>query len=113
MPKSTKRDTAIEYLTHFCNGDINGVESTLGPAFSLTGPLFEFRSRAEYISSLRNDPPEPATLELIHVSESSDTVLVYYAYGKSTGTITIAQLFKFKGDKIVNTLLVFDSAKAS
>lgn len=110
---TTKRHIAIEYLNCFCKGDIEGIESLLDPEFSLKGPLFEFDSRADYISSLRTDPPDAATLDLIHVSESDSVVSIFYTYRKTSVTTTVAQLFRFEDDKIKQTLLVFDSGSVA
>ena len=45
---------------------------------------------------------------LLSVTESGDSVSIYWDYQKSIGAITIAQLFKFKNQKISEILLVFD-----
>lgn len=105
----SNRDIAVEYVHQFCNANIDGVEANLASNFQLRGPLFEFDSRNAYIASLRENPPEPAAYEILDVSESENTVSVYYSYEKSTGSIIIAQLFRFNGGKICETLLVFDS----
>jgi len=106
----SSRDVAIEYLNRFCGGDIDAIEATLDADFSLSGPLFQFESRAAYIACLREDPPELAEIEILDVSEGENTVSIYYLYKKPTGTITVAQLFKFRAGRIAETLLVFDSA---
>ena len=97
-----------EYLDHFCRGDIDGVESTLADEFHLRGPLFEFDSREAYIQSLRDSPLEKASYRLLEISQGDDTVSVFYEYRKSSSSNLVAQFFRIKENKIVDTLLVFD-----
>jgi len=104
------RDIALEYLNQFCKGNIDGVEATLASDFHLKGPLFEFNSRGAYIASLRENPPDPAVYKMLDMSDGENTVSVFYSYEKSTGSNIIAQLFRFNGGKICETLLVFDRA---
>lgn len=106
----TKREIALEYLNRFCRGDIDGVKVMLTTDFRLRGPLFEFDSRDEYIESLQESPILPTGHEILDITEGSSSVSIFYAYQKSSGTVIIAQLFKFKNDKIAETLIVFDSA---
>ena len=102
------RDVAVTFLRCFCDGDIDGVAATLSDDFSLEGPLFRFDSRDAYLARLKKDPPEPCPFRVISISETADTVAVFYDYEKRSGTVTIAQLFKLDGDKIVEIRLVFD-----
>ena len=61
-----------------------------------------------HMDSLKNDPPEKCGYRVLSVTESENSVSIYYNYEKSGGAITIAQLFKFKNQKISEVLLVFD-----
>lgn len=102
------RSIVDEYLDHFCDGNIDGVESTLAVDFRLRGPLFKFDSREAYIQSLRDEPLEKATYRILQTSQGDGTVSVFYEYTKSSGSNVIAQFFRIKEDLIVETLLVFD-----
>ena len=106
----TNQTIAFAYLAAFCAGDVAGVEATLADEFSLKGPLFSFNSKQEYLASLRRDLSPAARFEPIEVFASGDAVAVFYAYIKPHARNTIAQLFRFRGGKIAEILLVFDSA---
>ena len=62
-----------------------------------------------YLATLRNDPPDASPYEVLSVTESDDGVAVFYDYGKADGALTIAQLFRFKDNLIVEMRLVFDT----
>ena len=72
------------------------------------GPLYQFSSRDTYLDSLRDDPLEKCSHQVLSITENDDSVSVYYNYEKSERVITIAQLFRFKNGKISELLLVFD-----
>ncbi len=103
------RDIVLKYLKCFCGGDIDGMQTLLTEDCCLTGPLYRFNSRDEYIQSLQKDPPEPAACEIIEIVEGAAGILILYRYEKSTGPLTIAQFFRLKDNQIRETLLVFDS----
>ena len=102
------RTIVNEYLDHFCDANIDGVASTLAERFRLRGPLFEFDSREAYIQSLRENPLERASYRILATSQDDDTVSVFYEYTKASGSNVIAQFFRTRENKIVETLLVFD-----
>ena len=102
------QELAIEFVKQFCAGDVEGLAPLLADELKLKGPLFQFGSRDAYLDSLRQDPLEKGSYRLLSVAESDDGVSIFYEYGKSDGAITIAQLFKFKDQKIGEILLVFD-----
>jgi hypothetical protein len=102
------RDVAMEFLRCFCAGDINGLVPLLAEDLQFKGPFYQFSSSDAYLDSLKNDPPEKCGYRVFSVMESGDSVSIYYDYEKSDGSITIAQLFTFKNQKIREILLVFD-----
>jgi hypothetical protein len=102
------REVAMEFLKCFCAGDINGLVPLLAEDLQFTGPFHHFSSSNAYLDSLKNDPPEKCGYRVLSVTESGDSVSIYYDYEKSDGAITIAQLFTFKNQKIREILLVFD-----
>jgi hypothetical protein len=103
-----KRDLAMAFIRRFCSGDIDGVASLLAEDLQFSGPFQHFDSRAAYVDTLRNDPPEACGYRVLSLTENEDSVAVFYDYVKSKTTLTIAQLFRFKGQEISNILLVFD-----
>lgn len=104
----TNRQVAIEFLRCFCAGDLDGLASLLADDLQFNGPFHQFRSRAAYLDSLKKDPPEQCGYRVLSVTEGDDSVSVYYSYEKSDRSLTIAQLFRFKDQKICEILLVFD-----
>lgn len=46
---------------------------------------------------------------MLSVTEAEDCVSFYYDYEKASSKLTVAQLFRFKNQKICGLLLVFDT----
>ena len=103
-----KREVVLEFLSCFCNGDIDALEPLLAEDLRFTGPFHRFDCRDAYIGSLKEDPPEKTGYRVLSLAESGDDVCVFYDYEKSDQSVTIAQLCKFKDRKIGEILLVFD-----
>ena len=103
-----KRKLALDFVRQFCAGDIDGLSSTLSEDCRFSGPFHEFASKDAYIDYLRKDPVEKCGYTVLSVSENDDSVSIFYDYKKPKRVLTIAQLFKFKGQKISEILLVFD-----
>ena len=72
----TNRDIVLEYLTCFYEGDISGVTAVLVLDFQLTGPLYTFQFRDEYIQSLWEDPPKPSLYKILEIAESEAGISV-------------------------------------
>lgn len=104
----TNREVAMEYLRCFCAGDIDGLEPLLAADLSFNGTFHEYRSREAYVGSLRLAPPEECRFEVLSVTESGDSVAVFYNYRKPDRIMTIAQWFKIQSGQIEDVLLVFD-----
>lgn len=104
----TKQEIAQEYLKCFCEGNVSGLIPLLAPQLQFNGTFYNYNSAAEYLNSLRNDPPEKCTYTVLSITENDDSVAVFYEYGKPGGAIKIAQLFKIKNQKIKEILLIFD-----
>jgi len=106
-----RRGIALKFIDIFCAGDIQGLEPLLAKDLHFNGPLFQFRSRKDYLQVLSNNPPEKCSYHILSVTENTNRVSVYYRYEKTSGAIIIAQLFTFKGQYISEILLVFDTKK--
>ncbi len=102
------RERALSFIKRFCGGDVERLAPLLSSDLKLVGPLFQFESRDAYLAALRADPPEEGDVRLLSVSEADDQVSIFYEYRRSGGAVTVAQLFKFKHEKISEILLVFD-----
>ena len=86
------RDRALDFLKHFCAGDVDALAALLADDLQFTGPLFQFNSRAAYLKSLRDDPSEPCGYRILSVTDSDDSVAVFYDYEKPSGTLAPSQL---------------------
>jgi hypothetical protein len=104
----TNREVAMEYLKRFCAGDVSGLEPLLSSELQFSGTFHRYRSGAEYLNSLRNDPPQKCAYEVLSVTENGDSVAIFYDYEKPDRVMKIAQLFKIRNKQIYEVLLVFD-----
>ena len=102
----TPRERALEFVRRFAAGEVDRLESLLAEDLLLTGPFLQVDSRAAYLEALRRDPPENCGLRVLSVTDESDTVAVFYEYQKRDTTVTVAQLFRFRGDQISEIVLV-------
>lgn len=105
----TKVAIAKEFIDRFCSGSVEKLKELLLENLHFQGTLFKFSSRSDYLESLRTDPPKSSDYRILSITENEEDVSIYYEYGKEGGFLTIAQLFRFEGDKISEILLVFDS----
>jgi hypothetical protein len=101
---------ALQFVSSFSSGDVDGLGLLITDDFHLKGPLFEFASKQAYLDSLAHGGLERAGHRVISATETDDSVSVYYEYLKADGTITIAQLFTFRDGLIADSLVVFDTA---
>lgn len=108
MTTMNNREIALEFVTAFCAGDVDALTPLLTDNLQFRGPFFKFGSAEAYLDVLKSGTLEPSECRLISVTEGGDRVSVYYDYQKSDATITIAQLFTFRDQKISEILLVFD-----
>ena len=102
------RDVALEFVKCFCSGDVKALVPLLAADLQLIGPLYQFNSADAYVDSLENDPPEQCGYRVLSITENEDSVSIYYDYERNEREITIAQLFKFKNQQIIEMRLVFD-----
>ena len=109
---STNHEIVMQYMDCYCAGDIDGIEPLLAGELVFSGPLHTFESARQYLDSLRADPPEKSHDEILSVTESDDTVALFYVYHKPDRARLIAQMFKSSAEKITAMLLVFDSNDA-
>ena len=107
------REWAVEFVRRFAAGDIDGLEPLLAQDLQLAGPYLQVKSRAAYLEALRSEPPEPCGVRVLSVTDNGDTVAVFYEYEKRDRTLTIAQLFRFSGQRISEIRLVFDGRESA
>ena len=101
--------TTLDFLTYFCNSDINRISDLLDDKFHFKGPFIEFDSKESYITSLEENPPINCQIEVQKIFTEGDEVGVFYIFNKENINTPMAQYFKFNKNKIMETLLVFDS----
>jgi hypothetical protein len=105
----THCEQALAFLSHFCAGDVDALAPLLAGDLRFTGPLFTFDSREAYLESLRASPPDRSGYRILNVTESEDSVAVFYEYEKPDQLLAVAQLFRFKEGQIAEISLVFDT----
>lgn len=109
----TKRDIALVYLSCFCAGDIEGLVPLLAEDLCFRGTLHTFQSATDYLDSLRDNPPVVCDFTVVSITENRDSVAMFYELTKPNHPLSVAQLFRFREDKICEVLLIFDSRDAS
>jgi len=95
---------AKSFVTNFCEGSIAGVGAVLASDFRLSGPLFSFESKSEYLESLSGNLQADTNAEIISILGTDTETSVFFRYHNTI----IGQLFKCRNGKIFETLLVFD-----
>ena len=101
------KSLAISFVKYFCNADLAGIDLLLSTQFKLTGPLYEFNSKQDYLESLEGSlDPDPESV-ILSVTGNEDESAAFYTYKDNV----IGQLFRCQEGKIFETLLVFDADK--
>ena len=104
-------DLALQYIDIvFGKEDIDRLTNLLADQFSFQGPFFKFDSAADYINSLKADPPEGFGYTMISTFEDETSACLVYKFSKPGIDTPMAQLFETDNGKISKILLVFDSA---
>jgi hypothetical protein len=105
----SSRQRALAFVQRFAAGDVDGLALLLAEDVRVVGPRLDVASRADYLAALRGDPPHPADARVLSVTDHGDTVAVFWAYEKPERAVTVAQLFRFRGARIAEMHLVFDT----
>ncbi|MGD9385105.1 MAG: nuclear transport factor 2 family protein [Thioalkalispiraceae bacterium] len=74
------------------------------------GPWYEFNSAAEYIDSLKKDPPADFNYTLIDAFEGDNSACLVYQFKKKGISTPMTQVFEVMKGKISKILLIFDTA---
>ena len=107
------RDLAIEHLRCFCAGDIDGLEPLQASDLNFTGAFHTYTSAWAYLDSLGSDPPEKCECNILSVTESANSVALFYEYQKPDCVMRLAQLFDFQRHKIKKIILIFDGRRVA
>lgn len=108
MNSMTPKELGLAFIARFCAGDVEGLEEILCEQLRFSGPFLQATSRAAYLASLAQGPPEPAEYRILSVTESGSEASIFYEYIKPEGRGIIAQWWRAEGGCIAETRLVFD-----
>ena len=107
--KTLNQQIALDFLQHFCQGNIQELSKLLDEDFSFRGPFIELNSKEDYIASLTEDPPKDFGIEILTSFEEENEVGLFYTFSKPNVSTPMAQYFKFNDGKISESLLIFDA----
>ena len=93
----------------FAAGNVDGLALLLAENVRVLGPYLDVASRADYLAALQGDPPQPAGARILSVTGDGGAVAVFWEYQKPERAVTVAHLFRFRGARIAEMLLVFDT----
>ena len=100
---------ALDFVTAFCEGRLDDLSQWLADDLHFHGPMLECSGREAYLEALRKSPPEPAPYRIVTVTKNPHQVCVVYEYENPKGTLTIAQVFAFENNRIVDIRVIFDT----
>ena len=94
-------DLARRYMEIFFSGsDLEALYPLFADDLVFEGPFYTFDSAEAYLDSLRNDPPEDMTYELVASFESASSACLIYQFSKPGVQTPIAQLFEIEDQKM-------------
>ena len=103
-------DIALRYMEiFFASGDMDALRPLLADDFRFEGPFYTYDSADDYISALKEDPPEGFAYTLINAFESASSACLIFEFTKPGIRIPMAQIFEIKENKISRALLIFDT----
>ena len=91
--------------------DLDELYAIFGQEFRFDGPFYSFESASRYVESLKADPPVGCAYELCKAFEDGNVVNLIYDFIKDDIRTPMSQLFEIRDNRIVNILLIFDTAK--
>ena len=104
-------ELALRYMEiFFPGGDPDAMADIFAENLVFEGPFKKFDNSADYIASLKADPPIGCEYKLIRAFEAGDSVNLVYDFIRGEIRTPMLQLFELKGGKIVRILLVFDTS---
>ncbi|MCG8361733.1 MAG: nuclear transport factor 2 family protein [Pseudanabaenales cyanobacterium] len=103
-------DLAQKYMEIFFSGrDIADLSHLFSTDFTFSGPFYEFDSAADYLNSLKSDPPKNLHYKVIRAFENESLACLVYQFSKPGINIPMAQMFEVSNGKISKILLIFDT----
>jgi hypothetical protein len=104
----TRREIALDCLHCFGDADIEGLGKWLADDLRFRGPFLSVDRAFDYLETLRQGGLKPAPVRVLSVTEGDDEVALFYEYGRGVEPLKVAQLFRFRAQKVDQILLVFD-----
>ncbi len=108
-----KRELALKFIERFCAGDVESLAPLLAADLRFRGPLLRCGSAKTYLKRLRADPPERCGYRVLDVTEEDSSVSVLWVYEKPVRAVTMAQVFRVRGGRIGEIVLVFEPGAAA
>jgi len=106
----TPLNLANRYMEVFYGGEpIESLSEIFSEEFSFKGPFHEFNTSAEYIESLKSDPPVGLEYKIIAAYENEKSACLVYQFSKSGMSTIMSQIFEVANGKISKIILVFDT----
>lgn len=71
---------------------------------------YQLNSAKEYIELLKINEPKPFSFSLLYSFENTDSATLVYYFSQENIRAYMSQTFEVKGEKIISTILIYDSA---
>ena len=106
----TPLELANRYMEVFYGEEpIESLGGIFSEEFSFKGPFHEFNTSAEYIESLKLDPPAGLEYKIIEAYENEKSACLLYQFSKPGMSTMMSQMFEASNGKISKIILVFDT----
>jgi hypothetical protein len=93
----------------FSGGDLEELIHLFAEDLKFSGPYYEFDSAADYVESLRSDPPAGFEYEMIRSFEDDSSACLVYRFSKPGVSTMMAQFFEIREGRIGRIVLIFDT----
>ena len=107
----TPLELALRYMDIFFSGrDLARLHDILAADLRFRGPFHRFETARDYVESLVASPPVQCSYHMLHTFEHERHAQLTYEFIKPGVRTPMAQLFETRDARIVEMVLVFDSA---
>ncbi|MEW8506086.1 MAG: hypothetical protein AB2598_05240 [Candidatus Thiodiazotropha sp.] len=101
-----------KYMSCFFGEEpIENMRELLAHDLEFYGPFYEFGSADAYLESLRENPPEEMSYEILKEYSDSNSCCLIYRFKKEDLETVMSQTFEARDNKISKILLIFDTSK--
>lgn len=88
---------------------IDSLSDIFAEEFSFNGSFHEFSTSAEYIESLKSNPPVGLEYKIIQAYQNEKSACLVYQFCKAGISTIMSQVFEVENEKISKIILVFDT----